>query len=190
MVGHVISMTFPNTKPSRQLYFQPCLYRLNQRGSLEASSLVLFCVIKGQLYIWTWFSLGHFLLIFIIKLTAISLTEQGKFCSDCPSNKHSIVCIKSMYALDKSIFGKKKKKPIIFSSLIFLCVSKRIRHRHRDQSVMNYFSNGSLRDLLWNVLLDVFDMYFRLWTHSRPLIWNWWFLMVLISMNLSNCLCF
>lgn len=66
--------------------------------------------------------MGHFLLIFIIKLTAITLTEQGKFRSDCPSNKHTVVCIKNMYALNKSILGEKKEVHHLSSSLIPLCV--------------------------------------------------------------------
>lgn len=107
---------------------------------------------------------GHLLLILIIQLAMITKLNKGKFYSNCPSNKNH--GIESGHALDKSVFEKRDHHS---ASFLFLCVSKKIRVQHRDQPVMNYFSDGITKGPQWDELLDVCDMYFRLSVYLQDL---------------------
>lgn len=127
--------------------------------------------------------LFHLFPTWIMKLAVIPVPEQWmkQFHSDFSSNKHHGA--ESSYAIDKSTL----KKTLSLSSLILLCVQENRNATAIDLWWITFLTVSS-KDLLGEAVLDVCDMYFRFYQQFQDL-WNWWFLMVVISKNFSK-LCF
>lgn len=156
--------------PSKQLDFQPCVYRGNQIRSLRPA--VLFYFVWGKASPTSKHgSHGKFASDFNhTACNDYSNSAKANFILVAPSNKNH--GIESGHVLDKSVSVKKR----LHSNP--LCVQENKNATQGsicDELLFWWYHQRTLVGWIAWCLWQVFQ---TLWTPPRLLIWSWWFLMV------------